>query len=186
MFGWLVRVEYLRQGDCVRAADGTTVRVDRVDRHAGPHERCVALQAGDASLCVTEGHRVMVRRGQGHVPAPARSLHAADDVLCGRGVRRLSHPPVPATQDVPAFEIVFRPDRPIETFPRVPGDGILTMGHPPKKANVSPPSECFPGSSEYPRHGKFVGLAAQAAPFSLAHFVFETRVSRSTFVSGSC
>lgn len=130
--GRLVRVENLRQHDQIRAATGEILVVTRVACHPGPHQ-VVGLQVGDASLRMTESHRVMVQRRGRCEPAPANSLRMGEHVVCRLGVLQLAAWPESTTENVAAFEIAFRPNNlAVETFPSVPGNVILTMGSRPR------------------------------------------------------
>jgi len=128
----LVRVEELRQFDHVRAANGQPLRIMRVIEHEGPHA-VVTLQVGDARLCVTSSHRIVVLRGGEQVSAPASSLRAGDDVVCGCGVQRLIEAPTSSIVHLPAFQLLFDPDMAVETFCGVPTHAVLTMGHRPPR-----------------------------------------------------
>lgn len=123
-------VEDLRLGDSLRAATGEIVSVVKVVAHEGPHD-VVTLQVGDASLRMTASHRVVVQRGGQHVPAPASSLRAGDDIVSRLGIRRLATAPILTNEDVIAFEIVFNPNLPVETFDS--NNAILTMGSRPPR-----------------------------------------------------
>jgi len=101
-------------------------------RHPGPHQ-VVTLQHGDVYLRVTASHRVLVQRGKKHEPAPAKDLRAGEDIVCRLGVRRLVAEPVVTQEDVEAFELTFKPNLAVDTFPGVPGNAILTMGSRPTR-----------------------------------------------------
>lgn len=128
--GVLVPVEHLSQFDVICAHDKRPLRITRMSEHEGPHN-VVSFQAGDARLCVTPSHRVMVLRGGEQVSAPASSLRVGDDVVCGEGVRRLVESPITSIMDISAFELAFDPDAAVETFCDI--QSVLTMGrHPPR------------------------------------------------------
>lgn len=123
-------VEDLSVGDTLRAATGEITRVAKVIAHEGPHD-VVTLQVGDVFLRMTASHRVVVQRGGQHVPAPARSLRAGDDIVSRFGIRQLGTPPALTREDAVAFEIFFNPNLPIETFGV--SNAILTMGSRPRR-----------------------------------------------------
>ena len=85
------------------------------------------------------------------LPSPAaKHLLAGDDIVCRLGVMRLAGRPELTEEDVHAFELGFKPNLAIETFPANPENPVLTMGNrPPKRHrghNVSdtvciPPTE---------------------------------------------
>jgi len=127
-----VLVQELRQHDLVLASNGEMVQILRVMCHPGPH-KVVTLQDGDVYLRMTASHRVVVQRGNKHEPAPAKNLRAGEDIVCRLGVRRLVAEPVVTEEDVEAFELIFKPNLAVETFPGVPGNAVLTMGSRPTK-----------------------------------------------------
>jgi len=131
--GRLVRVEDLQLHHSIRAADGQALRVGSVKRHAGPHQ-IVTLQCGDHALRMTASHRVMIQRGSQQEPAPAKDLRAGEDVVRRFGIFRLPTAPVVTEEDTHAIEIIFKPNLPVETFPAICENAVLTMGsRPPKR-----------------------------------------------------
>jgi len=130
--GRLECVERLRQHDLIRSSTGQVIRLVRSKCHPGPHS-VVTLQMGDSCLRMTASHRVVVQRGGQHEPAPAKDLRAGEDIVCSLGVSRLSTKPEVSEENVNAFELVFEPNLPIETFPGIPQNCVLTMGSRRKK-----------------------------------------------------
>lgn len=130
--GRLVRVEDLQLHHGIRAADGQVIHVAGVKRHAGPHH-IVTLQCDDHVLRMTASHRVMVQRGKQQEPAPAKDLRAGEDVVRRFGTFSLPTMPVVTEEDIPAIELIFKPNLLVETFPAPSENAVLTMGNRPPK-----------------------------------------------------
>ena len=130
--GRLVRVESLQLHQSIQAADGQVVRVERVKHRAGSHQ-IVTLQCDDHVLRMTASHRVRVLRGGLQEPAPAKDLRTGEDVVRRLGVFSLPAMPVVTDDDIRAFELIFKPDLPIESFPALSNKAVLTMGNRPPK-----------------------------------------------------
>jgi len=131
--GRLVRVEDMQLHHSIRAADGQIVRIAAAKHHLGPHQ-VVSLQSDDSVLRMTASHRVIVQRGSRQEPAPAKDLRGGEDVVCQFGILRLPTMPVMTEENIPAIELLFSPNLPVETFPPAPENAVLTMGsRPPKR-----------------------------------------------------
>ena len=127
-----VPVGQLERFSMVSSASGRSLKVmiHQVIRNKLQH--LVSLQVGDALLHVTASHRIVVRRGGQHVPAPARSLRLGDDIVCSLGVRRLDAEPEHHRIVTDVVQIRFDPDDAVEAA-YLPMDIPLTLGERPSK-----------------------------------------------------
>jgi len=144
--GRLIPVAEINLRSTVVGASGQALRVAAVKWIEKEIHQLVELRAGAAHLVVTASHRVMVRRGHKHVPAPAGSLRVGDDVICNLGMETLYFKDS-RDEKVDVVEIVFDPDHDVETF-FLP-EAFLTRG---RKQQFTRRSQRSNGA---PEHGVF-------------------------------
>mmetsp|Transcript_107754 Transcript_107754/g.270978 ORF Transcript_107754/g.270978 Transcript_107754/m.270978 type:complete len:227 (-) Transcript_107754:193-873(-) len=130
----------LKQGSRILAADGEPTLVVDIKFHLCPECEVVELQVvGVPPLKVTASHRIVVGTPEGACSTlPAGQLcRGSWVVMSGGQLQELVCVNKSIGRDVEVVEIIFNPDRPVESF-FAPFRNILSMGRP--VPNQLPPS----------------------------------------------
>jgi len=129
-------VQELREGDCVLLTDGVVAQVTQVKRHARATRSLVELVTNQASLKISDNHRIEVPNVEGLRPSPwlARELRVGDQIIVGnrsRPLTRVRH----FTEGVELIRVCFQPDGVVEAYV-IPTYGLHVRGS--TNANAMP------------------------------------------------
>jgi hypothetical protein len=122
----LVPAQNVQLHSLICSSDGKALRVRGIQVHRAEEREIVELHAGEASLRITDSHRVMVQRNGQQETANAEVLQEGDEVLCLGGAHKLDVVRK-YRRCIRVVEIIFDPDDPVEAF-LLPPTTILTKG----------------------------------------------------------
>lgn len=128
--GKLVKVRDVREGDQVQSASGSMLQVAQAE-HLGPQPHwLVRLRTRDATLAVTETHRVLCRRVSGFEAVPANSLRLGHDVVITNFEIQVLIAVERFEATIPVSRLTFSPDAEVNAYlPNIPTRTILSRGH---------------------------------------------------------